>query len=90
MLLDMLSKLILGPLELLFDVVYAVGYRITANPGLSIVLLSLVINFLVLPLYRRADAVQEEERLQAQRLKPGVDKIKRVFKGDERFMILQT
>ena len=68
MLLDMLSKLILGPLELLFDVVYAVGYRITANPGLSIVLLSLVINFLVLPLYRRADAVQEEERLQAQRL----------------------
>lgn len=90
MLLDMLSKLILGPLELLFDVVYAVGYRITANPGLSIVLLSLVINFLVLPLYRRADAVQEEERLQAQMLKPGVDKIKRVFKGDERFMILQT
>jgi len=90
MILDVLYRLILGPLELLFDVVYAVGYRITGNPGLSIVLLSLVINFLVLPLYRRADAVQEEERIQAQKLKPGVDKIKRVFRGDERFMILQT
>ena len=87
---DVLQKLILGPLELLFDAVYALGYRITGNPGFSIVLLSLLINLLVLPLYRRADAVQEEERLQAQRLKPGVDKIKRAFRGDERFMMLQT
>ena len=47
-------------------------------------------NFLVLPLYRRADAMQEEERLQSLRMKPGIDQIKKMFKGDERFMILQT
>ncbi len=90
MILDILYRLILGPLELLFDAVYTVGYRITLNPGLSIILLSLMINLLVLPLYRRADAVQEEERLQALQLKPGIEKIKRAFRGDERFMILQT
>ena len=90
MLLDILHRLILGPLELLFDAVYTLGYRITGNPGLSIVLLSLVINLLVLPLYRRADALQEEERIQAQLLRPGIEKIRRVFRGDERFMILQT
>lgn len=90
MILDVLHRLILGPLELLFDTVYTVGYRITGNPGLSIILLSLVMNLLMLPLYRRADALQEEERLQAQLLKPGIEKIRRAFRGDERFMILQT
>ena len=90
MILEVLNRLILGPLELLFDAVYAIGYRITGNPGLSIILLSLVINFLMLPLFRRADALQEEERVQARLLKPGIEKIRRAFKGDERFMILQT
>ena len=90
MILDVLHRLILGPLELLFDTVYTVGYRITGNPGLSIILLSLAMNLLMLPLYRRADALQEEERIQARLLKPGIEKIRRAFQGDERFMILQT
>ena len=90
MILDLLHKLILGPLELLFDAVYAVSYRMTGSPGGSIILLSLTINLLLLPLFRRVDAVQQEERRQAQLLKPGIEKIKRAFRGDERFMILQT
>lgn len=87
---DILHRLILGPLELLFDVVYTLGFRATGSPGLSIVVLSLLINLMLLPMHRRADAVQKEERQQAERLKPGIEKIKRVFRGDERFMILQT
>ena len=90
MILDILHRLVLGPLELLFDAVYAVSYRITGSPGGSIVLLSLAVNLLLLPLFRSVDAVQQEERVQAQLLKPGVDKIRRAFRGDERFMILQT
>ena len=85
----MLYKLIIGPLELLFDVIYALANRYL-SPGMSLIILSLAINFLVLPLYNRADAVQEEEREQARRMKRGVDHIKASFKGDERFMILQT
>ena len=87
---NVLHRLILGPLELLFDAVYALGFRLTGSPGLSIVLLSLLINFLLLPLYRRADLVQREEREAQERLRPGVTKIRRAFKGDERYMILQT
>ena len=87
---DILHKLILGPLELLFDAVYTVSYRITGSPGGSIILLSIAVNLLLLPLFRRVDAVQQEERLQAQLLKPGIEKIRRAFRGDERFMILQT
>ncbi|MBR4831354.1 MAG: membrane protein insertase YidC, partial [Butyrivibrio sp.] len=88
--LQILHTIVLGPLELLFDVVYAIANGITGNPGLSLIFLSLTINLLVLPLYRRADAMQEEERDQSLKLKPGVDHIRKVFKGDERFMMLQT
>ena len=83
-------KLILGPLILLFDVVYAFMFRMTKNEGVAIIALSLAINFLILPLYRRADAMQEEERLRTEKLSRGVNHIKKVFKGDERFMMLQT
>ncbi len=87
---EILYKLILGPLELFFDTVFSLVYKETFNAGLSIVALSLIVNFLILPLYKRADTIQEEERDQMARLKPGIDKIKRVFKGDEQYLILKT
>lgn len=87
---QIIYTIILGPLELLFDTVYAIAVGATNNPGLSLIFLSLTINLLVLPLYRRADAMQEEERQQSIKLKPGIDQIRKAFKGDERFMILQT
>ena len=86
----MLYKLVLGPLELLFDVVYTLALRMTHSEGLSLIFLSLAINLLVLPMYNRADALQAEEAREAARLKPGIDRIKKAFRGDERFMILQT
>lgn len=90
MLSDVLHRVILGLPELLLDSVYAVSYRITGNPGLSILLLSLAVSLLLRPLYRRAEALQEEEDVLARRLKPGVDHIRRTFRGDERFMMLQA
>jgi len=64
--------------------------KIIDNPGMSIIVLSLAMNFLVLPLYRRADAMQEEERDMEAKLHDGVAHIKKTFKGDEKMMILQT
>lgn len=85
-----LFDLIMGPIELLFDTVFAFMLRFTDNEGIAIVALSLAINLLILPLYKRADAMQEEERLRAQKLASGVNHIKKVFKGDMRFMVLNT
>ena len=88
---SMLYKWILGPLTLLFDLVFGIGYRyVTENLGLLVALLSLTINLLVLPMYRRADAMQEEERQQAARMQPGIAHIRKTFKGNERFMMQQT
>ena len=87
---EIMYKLILGPLELLFDVIFSLTYEEVMNAGLSLIVLSLAVNLLILPLYKRADAIQEEERDQMARMKPGIDKIKRVFKGDEQYLILKT
>ena len=87
---QILDSLLLQPLQLLFEVVYVNANRVIGNPGLSIIVLSLVMNFLVLPLYMRADALQEEERDMEARLHRGVTHIKKTFRGDEKMMILQT
>mgnify|MGYP001026727981 FL=1 len=87
---NLLDTLFLKPLQLLFEVIYTLANRVITNPGAAIIVLSLLMNLLVLPLYKRADALQEEEKNTEQRLRRGVQHIKKVFKGDEKMMILQT
>ncbi|MBQ6018137.1 MAG: membrane protein insertase YidC [Clostridiales bacterium] len=87
--LSMLYTLIIAPLELLFEVIFEVADKIIGNAGLSIVFLSLAVNFLVLPLYKRADELQAEERDIQAVMAPHIKHIKKKFKGDERFFMLQ-
>ena len=46
---EILSTLLIGPLQLLFETIFTIVDRLVQNPGLSIVALSLAMNFLVLP-----------------------------------------
>ena len=87
---EAISLIVIGPLKLLFDVVFSVVYRLTENAGLSICIMSLTVNFLVLPLYNRADHLQKEQRDIEKKLSPWVKHIKAAFRGDEQFMMLQT
>ena len=88
--LSILSTLFIGPLKLIFEIIFGVANRFVSNPGLAIIFLSLAMNILVLPLYKRADAMQEEARDTEAKLKAGVDHIKKTFSGDERMMMLQA
>ena len=85
-----LYTLFIYPLELLFEVVFSIANRIVGHPGFAIIILSLAVNFLVLPLYKRADEVQKEERDLEASLARGIAHIKKTFKGDERMMMLNT
>ncbi len=82
--------LLVQPIKLIFEFLFFYAYAFTGNVGLSIVVLSLAINFLVLPLYNRADSIQKEAREKDEKLKPMADHISKSFKGDERIMMLQT
>ena len=88
--LSVLETVFIGPLKLLFEVIFKIVYDLVQNPGLSIIGLSLAMNFLVLPLYRRADAMQEQARDTEERLHDGVAHIRKTFSGNEQMMMLQT
>ena len=88
--LEILDAILLRPLQLIFETVYMIAYKVTGNPGVPIIILSLFVNFLALPLYMRADAIQEEEHALEKKLQRGVDHIKKTFVGDERMLLLQT
>ena len=89
--LQAIYQFLFGPLELFFEVVYGVAFHIVdGNAGAAVIPLSLCLNFLLLPLYNRADAIQKAELEREQLMAPGVDHINRVFKGDERYMMLQA
>jgi YidC/Oxa1 family membrane protein insertase len=52
--------------------------------------LSVAVTFLCLPLYMVAERWQHKERRIVKKLKPGIDRIRAAFSGDERYMILST
>lgn len=87
---DILYQLILSPLTLIFEAVYAAAFRLLHSYGAAIIPLSLVVNLLLLPFYNRADAIQAEEKARETEMEPFVSHIKKTFKGDERYMMLQA
>ena len=88
--LDYLFSLFIEPLKLIFEAVFFCAYNFSHNIALSIVAISIVINLLVLPLYKHADELEDQQRAKKRCMKPYVDKIKAAFKGDERIMIMQA
>lgn len=87
---SILYQLFLSPLTLIFEAVFSAAFYILRNAGAAIFPLSLVVNLLLLPFYNRADAIQAQERKREKAMEPTVTHIKKTFKGDERFMMLQT
>lgn len=85
-----LETLLIGPLKLVFEILFSIAYESVGHPGMAIIALSMAMNILVLPLYRQADAMQEKSRKVEEKLHDGVAHIKKTFSGDERMMILQT
>ena len=87
---DILSTLLLGPLKLIFEFIFFFANKLTGHAGLSVIALSMMVNLLLMPLYKRADAMQKEARDTEAKLHDVVNHIKKTFSGDERMMILQA
>ena len=88
--LDIPYTIIIYPLVQIIEVIYRTGYKLFNNTELAIICVSLAVTFLCLPLYVVAEKWQQSERGISRKLKPKIDKIKAVFSGDERYMILST
>lgn len=88
--LSILYYTIIYPIELLLEICFTLINRLTGNPGIAIIGVSIVISFLLLPLYLRADEIQAEERTRQEKLKFWSDHIRKTFKGDEKIMMLSA
>jgi membrane protein insertase Oxa1/YidC/SpoIIIJ len=83
-------QLIIEPLVVLFEYVYAFSCQLTGDSALALIPLSLAVNFLCLPLYRRADAIRLQNREKEKQMEGGLKHIRAQFKGDERFLMTQA
>lgn len=88
----MLYDVIIAPIEGVVEFSFRLILEVLPFIGIvgALVGVSLLINFLALPLYNVADSIKERERLVQLRLQKQADRIKKAFKGDERFMMMQT
>lgn len=82
--------LIISPIINILEVCFKIIQEILGSNGLAIIGLSVIVTVCCLPLYIVAEGWSEVERGIQKKLKPGVDRIKQTFKGDEQYMILST
>ena len=89
---EFIYSLFIAPIEYLVEFVFLfLSTRFESIGVIGAVLgVSIIINFLALPLYNMADAVKEKERQRQKQLEPRVKRIKAAFKGDEQFMMLSA
>jgi YidC/Oxa1 family membrane protein insertase len=82
--------IIIYPLQQIIEVFFRLSHVLFDNDGISIVFVSLAVTLLSLPLYIIAEKWQQIERDTIKKLKPKIDKIKKVFRGDEQYFILSA
>lgn len=87
---DFLFNIIIYPLKFIIEFSYSVFNSVFKNPGFSILGVSLAVTLMCLPLYIIAEKWEEIERNIQTKLKPDIAHIKKYFKGDEQYMVLNT
>lgn len=88
--LEILRNIFLVPLELIFEAIFTLAFNITHSEGVAIILLSLVVSTLVLPLFKRSDMIETEQRAKEKAMSHWVEHIKKHFTGDEKYMTLDA
>lgn len=85
-----LYNLTITPVQYVIDIIFSVLSRFFDSYGIAIIGVSLVVQLLVFPLYKKSDAIQEAEREKQKSMEKWVSHIRKTFKGNERFMMLST
>ena len=85
-----LYNIILSPITQIIEIAYRVFDKMFGNTGIAVLGVSLTVTLLCLPLYIVAEGWQETERSIQDKMKDGIARIKKAFKGDEQYMMLNT
>lgn len=88
--LDFIYTLFIAPLEFWMQKALMWGFEQTHTWGWAIIVMSLVVNFVILPIYMKAESWQEEERAIRKSFEAKEAMIKASFRGQERFAMIST
>ncbi|MCH5290429.1 MAG: YidC/Oxa1 family membrane protein insertase [Treponema sp.] len=80
-------SLTMYPIPQITDFVFSFCMKQSDNTGIAVMGVGCAVSFLTLPLYIATERWHGIERNMQQKLKPGQERIKRAFHGDERYMI---
>lgn len=88
---DILYNIIIYPIEFIIEIIfYFFNNVVKCNYAASFFFLSLAINFLSLPIYNIAESWQAKERAIQNKMKPTIENIKAVYKGDKRYLLIRA
>ena len=88
--LNVFYTLIIYPLSVIIECIYVFFKKFTDYQGICLIGVSIGITLLCLPLYAIAEKWQEIERDKQASMKKGLERIKKAFTGDERYMMTTT
>lgn len=81
---------ILSPFIFIIKQVFLFSYDLTGNYGIAIILLSFAISSLLLPVFIFIEKAKKKDDIIKNKMKPLIEEIKRVYKGQERFYYIKT
>mgnify|MGYP000111975993 FL=1 len=87
---SILYQIFISPIEAVMQVVLSATYSVSGDYGISIFLLSFLLNLVLLPLFHIAERWQEAERQVQSILKPKLQEFRKAFSGEERHSMVQT
>ena len=91
---DFLYQIIIYPIQLFIEIIYVSLYHvfehIAGRCGYAIIGVSLAVSFLTLPLYLKAEKLQDIQRDILNKMKKKLESIKRNFTGDKKYMLISA
>jgi YidC/Oxa1 family membrane protein insertase len=88
---DFLFQVIIYPIKLMIEIIYMLfDWIFKGNTGVSILGVSAAVSLFCLPLYAKAEKLQEKERAIQAKMARKTASIKKCFSGDEQYMLLST
>ena len=94
---NLFYNIFIYPLVVIYEIFYNISIYLLNNVFVneykyvfSILIVSIIVNILTYPLYKKADLLQKETRETKRKMSKWVNHIKKSFKGDEQYFMLSA
>ena len=87
---DILYYIFLFPLETIFKLVLELSYKYTNSYGISIIVLSIIVNISLIPIYKICEEWRKVDSEKKKHMKYMLDRISQNYSGKEKFFYTQA